>query len=108
MKKRDNDFVDSIIELADQHFARDDEISNLQMAVAERFDGAERAFAATGIPLRSPEGRWAIRRVLFLPNAQRGLEQRRYIMRRAALETLLALCKEPVGVSGRHAAAARR
>jgi hypothetical protein len=97
MMKRDNAFVDSIIELADQHFARNEEISNLHTAVIERFEGAERVFAATGLPLRSLEGRWAIRRVLFQPNAQRGLEQRQHLMRRAALEKLLSLCKEPGG-----------
>ncbi len=93
MNKRDNEFVERILELADEHFSREDTLSNLDAAVAAKLAEAESAAIASGDPFDRTNSRWAIRRVLFRPNLWSGLSAGHGAMRRAALERLLILCK---------------
>ncbi len=93
MKKRDNDFVDNIVALADEHFARNDSVAVLHTAVAEKLTSARNAASITLTPFNGGESRWAIRRVLLAPDVWPGVDLRQSNMRRTALERLLALCK---------------
>ena len=93
MKKRDNDFVDVIVALADEHFARNDGVDALYAAIAEKLASARHAASITLDPFNGGECRWAIRRVLLAPNIWSGVEPRQRDMRRTGLERLLALCK---------------
>lgn len=93
MRKRDNELVEQILDLADEHFCQEGDIANLQTSVAEKWAEAESNARASGEPYILESVRWAIRRVLFRPNIWQDVNAQQGAVRRAALETALVLCK---------------
>ncbi len=93
MKKWDNEFIGRILDLADEHFAREDDLSGLASTVAETWTEAEADARAAGTPINRENIRWAARRILFQPYLWPGVDPQQGAARRAALERLLGLCK---------------
>jgi len=93
MRARDNEFVERILDLADAHF--DEELGNdkLQAAVTEKWTEVESQARACGEPFNLENVRWAVRRILFRPDAWPDLNLDKGAVRRAALDKVLVLCK---------------
>ncbi len=93
MKKRDNDFVEIVLGLADEHFSRNGDLAGLQSAIAQTWTEAESSALAAGAPFKRENVRWAVRRVLFQPNLWPDLNPDQSVVRRSALEGMLKICK---------------
>jgi len=93
MKKRDNEFIGQILDLADEHFSQELNAAKLQTTVTEKWAEAELDARASGEPFNLENVRWAIRRILFQPDVWPGVDPQQSAVRRTALEKALLLCK---------------
>ncbi len=93
MKKRDNEFVETVLGLADEHFNQNGDFADLQSSIVQKWTDAESEAQAAGDPFKRENVRWAIRRILFQPDLWPGLDENQCVVRRSALEGMLKLCK---------------
>lgn len=93
MQKRDNELVEQILGIADEHSKQEFSLSELQTTVSEKWADAEATARSDGDPFNLENVRWAIRRILFRPDLWPDVNPHQGAARRAALEKVLALCK---------------